>query len=223
MAIRAQNLYKWFSLKVRRNQVRRFCVWVKTRSLENSEYNMERLWQPIDGKPTQIGTQNTIEMHIPIKCICISESHFTFRICHTRFRHSHGENLLIWEQNSAFLSRYRVRVSIKYFLCSKAIKMILSLSIIWVFLCTHYVNEETKYDWIKTTQMKNDFLYVGFKVGWISVCLVYPFVARKYLSGCTLRCALINGFVQIPICLFFPATHFTQLVDLLLLSSLQLL
>ncbi len=27
MAIHAQNLYKRFSLKVRRNQVRRFCVW----------------------------------------------------------------------------------------------------------------------------------------------------------------------------------------------------
>ena len=49
------------------------------------------------------------------------------------------------------MSRYQVLFG------SKAIKIILSLSSGWVFLCTHYVNDEIKYDQIKTTQVENDF------------------------------------------------------------------
>ena len=70
------------------------------------------------------------------------------------FKGSRGENHLnkIWAQNSAFLSRYQEWVGIKYVLCSKVIKIILSLSSIRVFLCTHYVNDKIKYVQIKTTQ-----------------------------------------------------------------------
>ena len=46
---------------------------------------------------------------------------------------------------------------IKNFLCSKAIKIILILSIIRVFLCTHYVNDKIKYVQIKTTQVEDHF------------------------------------------------------------------
>ena len=83
----------------------------------------------------------------------------THRIYHTCFHCSHGENLLnkIWAQNSAFLSSYQVWVGIKYVLCSKCIKIILSLSSIWVFLYNHYLNDEIKYLRIKTTQVENDF------------------------------------------------------------------
>ncbi len=55
-------------------------------------------------------------------------------------------------------------IYIKYFLCSKAIKVILSLSSVRIFLCTHYVKEKIhyvkekiKYDRLKTTQVENDF------------------------------------------------------------------
>ncbi len=38
-----------------------------------------------------------------------------------------------------------------WFLSSKATKIILCISSIWVFFCTHHVNDENKYGWIKTT------------------------------------------------------------------------
>ena len=89
---------------------------------------------------------------------CISNA-LAHRICRTRLRRSRGENHLnrLWVQNPAFVSRYQVWVGLKYFLCSKAIKIILGLGRMRVFLGPRYMNDEIKYDQIKTTQVENDF------------------------------------------------------------------
>ncbi len=53
-------------------------------------------------------------------------------------------------------------------LCSKATQRILSLSRVWVFFCIHNVNDENKYDWIKTTGVENDFsMFKGVLSTWI--------------------------------------------------------
>ena len=96
----------------------------------------------------------------------------THRICRTWFRRTFSENLLkrTWVQIYVFLGRYQVCL----ILCSKAAKIILSLSSIWVFFCTHHVNDENKYGWIKTTRVENDFSMFkgGFKY-LDSMCTTY--------------------------------------------------
>ncbi len=95
------------------------------------------------------------------------------RICRTWFRRTFSENLLqrTWAQISIFLSRYQVCL----ILCSKATMIMLSLSSVWVFFCTHHVNDENKYGWIKSTEKLLEWRMIsvclkGVLSTWDSVC-----------------------------------------------------
>ena len=97
----------------------------------------------------------------------------THRICRTWFHHTFSENLLqrTWAQISIFLSRYQVCL----ILYSKATIIMLSLSSVWVFFCTHHVSDENKYSWIKSTEKLLEWRMIsvcskGVLSTWDSVC-----------------------------------------------------
>ncbi len=118
----------------------------------------------------------------------------THRIWRTWFRCTFSENLLWrnWAQISIFLNRNQVGL----ILCSKATKIILNLSSIWVFFLTHRVNDENKY-----SIYKGGFRYLD------SVCRN----VIKSISICC--CTWSSSYFPVSIMLWHPSSSVPAILE----------